>query len=235
MSVAIYLQYKFKENEIDLYRVTIYSLEEAYLGSEYEKSESKLELSLQQRLKEKISEDTFRVEVNITGAKYWKDNIQASLPIIEKVYLFKMTSSGEMIDSGGLGVTTPSILPKEAIELNSQWGGKDKIQISGLSSPLSLTTSYTLEDIINQNGFKCAKIKVEIQTVNIQLPDNIKQSIGATGENYFAIAEGKLIKSTVKTFTNTFLPEGELKVTTFINLELEKNKEEEEASYYLTK
>lgn len=208
------LKYKLTKGQSSKYKTTVQSLREAKEGNYYEKLDSKMEMTMTQKVVEVHSNGVMELRVSIDSSILWKNSQQISVNTRNKVFNMKMAASGEVLESSVVGPQSPPSFPDRDINPGDTWNSEKEISLPSQAKGAILKTVYKFEGFEKFNNFDCAKIIINTEEVNFNFDEGVTQSIGGNGVTYFAYGEGKLIKSEVNTYTKTSLSEAEINVTT---------------------
>lgn len=217
------IKYNLKKGDISQYNTTVCSAREATEGSYYEKSESKMEMSMTQQVVDVSHNGDMILKVTIDSSTLLKDGKEIPTKKKNRVFNMKMADNGQVIESSGTGPESPPLFPSGDVNLNDTWISEKEIQIPSKSDSINLKTYYKFDSIEKFRGFECARIVIKTEEVNLEFEEGVTQAIGGDGVTYFCYGEGKLIRSEVNTYTRTSLSEAEIKIITQVTVDYAAN------------
>lgn len=119
------------------------------------------------------------------------------------IYVF-MDSRGKIIEATGIGFQGIVNFPEDAVNEGTTWPDVTEVELPGFPQGINHTRTFSLVGIEKVRDYECAKISLASKETELEIPapdrkGNVKYVVKTTGDIFFAVKEGFLVKSSIRT------------------------------------
>jgi hypothetical protein len=227
---AVILQYKMAKNEEYVYEITVDSSREARSGSESQQDRDTLKMQMTQKILGVNGDGSYNLEMLVESKQLVKNDQDIHLdPAVAKPVSvrMKMAKNGDVLETSLQSPSSQPSFPSRPVFMGETWNGESQVSLQDPTTgqnlpPYALKFNYNLASIDKLKGYDCARIVVSNPETVIDFSQGFSQKVICSGATYFAVKEGRLIKSDVETQIIMSHPEGTLYNTIKISVDLFK-------------
>jgi hypothetical protein len=187
LNQAVVLQYRMAQGDVCRYSALVNS-EQAINGKAPERKE--VGFLMQQHCTDVRADGTYEIKVVVEGQP------PRSVDMI-------MARTGKMLKSSLDSPINQPPFPTHPVFMGEAWRQDMPLKLenpyTGQASTVTLTYTYLLMDVTEQEGRRVARIQVRCAPTVLAIAGDATQSISATGETLFAIDQGALLSTRVST------------------------------------
>ncbi|MDO5295612.1 MAG: hypothetical protein Q4F00_03070 [bacterium] len=222
---SIVLEYNLTPGEVLQYKSTVTTKQVIQEKDEApEVIESVLEISMDQKIVE-VNNGVAKVEVTITDGSIKRGSDVLPLDSVGQKLTMNMRRNGDIESTSVNFPFSQPAFPSKNLMPNDSWETVNPISIplnqNGAVKKVNLIYKHTLSRLDHKNGYDVAVIDIACPTVDMELQDEVRQTITAEGSTYFAHTKGRLVSSKVHTHTEVTAPETTVSTDITVGVELE--------------
>lgn len=219
------LEYKMTSGETLTYQSIVNSSQSLQEDDQVERqTDSVLEMVMDQHVKD-VKDGIASIDVTIKDGHMKRDHESMPLPSVGQTINISMKRNGDIVKTSvGFPFSQPAF-PSHQLKVGDFWTADNPMEIpigdDGQNKSIVLTYKYTLAKFDRLKGYDVAVVEVSCPPTNVDIDENIKQTIEANGHTMFAHREGRLVASEVNTHTKIVAPGATIdtKIQVLVNLD----------------
>ena len=212
------------KDEQCVYEVLAGSSQESVAETNYQREDTLLKMKMTQTVTSVNEDGSFNVEMHVEHQELTKNGVNVPLDRMQQEVRMRMSKTGEILETSPQVEATQPSFPDRPIVIGENWEAESKMNVQDpiTGRPLAPTVLhyyYTLKNVEIMIGYDCAHIEVFIPRSEIRL-GGAAQVICGHGDTFFSHTAGRLIKSEVETRVGTRLPDGQLRSSAKVVVQL---------------
>ena len=222
---SIVLEYNLTPGELLKYKSTVIT-KQGIQGKEEGPGviASTLEIIMDQKIVE-VNNGVAKVEVTITDGSIKRGADVLPLEAVGQKLTMNMRRNGDIESTSVNFPFSQPAFPSQPMLPGHSWETVNPISIplnqNGAVKKVNLVYKHTLARLDRKSGYDVAVIDISCPAVDMELQENVRQTITAEGNTYFSHTKGRLVSSSVHTHTEVTAPETTVSTDITVGVELE--------------
>lgn len=221
---SVVIAYSLTPGELLQYRSTVATKQVIVENDEAPQViESFLEIMMDQKITE-VSNGVAKVEVTITDGSIRRGTDVLPLESVGQKLTMNMKRNGDIESTSVNFPFSQPAFPSQPLKPSDSWQTVNPISIplnqNGAVKQVNLVYKHTFSRLDRKNGYDVAVIDISCPSVEMDLQEDVKQTITAEGCTYFAHTQGRLVGSSVHTHTEVKAPGAQVSTDITVGVEL---------------